>query len=95
MNNKLHEQSLDIKNKLFDFKQRVSKVENYKEQIDANKNSIQDIVNHVKQQMCDMKESQEKEKMKSLQESQRMQKQIQKMATIMEDLPIKMAQCET
>ena len=69
----LNAQTTEIKNKMFDFKQRLMKVELYKEQIDANRLSIREILEHTKAQILDVRESQEKEKMKSLKDYQRMQ----------------------
>lgn len=70
------------------------KVELYKEQIEANKNSIRDIIEHTKQQILDVRESQEKEKMQSLRDQQRMMTQIYKMEQTIEDLPNRMMDCE-
>lgn len=56
----------EVRNKMFEFKHRVMKVELYKEQIDANKNSIKEIIEHTKQQIIDVRQSQEREKMQNL-----------------------------
>lgn len=47
------------------------KIESYRSLIDANTNTIQDVISHTEETIKDLRENFEKEKMKSLKETQR------------------------
>ena len=55
----------------FQIDQKMVKIESYRALIDSNTNTIQDVISHTEETIKDLRESFEKEKMKTLKETQR------------------------
>jgi hypothetical protein len=55
----------------FQIDQKMVKIESYRALIDSNTNTIQDVISHTEETIKDLRENFEKEKMKTLKETQR------------------------
>ena len=55
----------------FQIDQKMVKIESYRALIDSNTNTIQDVISHTEETIKDLRESFEKEKMKTLKETHR------------------------
>ena len=55
----------------FQIDQKMVKIESYRALIDSNTNTIQDVISHTEETIKDLRENFEKEKMKTLKETKR------------------------
>ena len=55
----------------FQIDQKMVKIESYRALIDSNTNTIQDVISHTEETIKDLRENFEKEKMKTLKETHR------------------------
>ena len=60
-----------VVNFLVHFDQKIVKIESYRALIDSNTNTIQDVISHTEETIKDLRENFEKEKMKTLKETKR------------------------
>lgn len=70
------------------------KIESYRALIDANTNTIQDVISHTEETIKDLRENFEKEKMKTLKETHRIDQKFKQITSVIDVLPQKVANCE-
>lgn len=84
----------DTTNQIFSANQRLTQVESYKEQIETNKHTIDDIQKHTSETIADIRRNLEEEKLKSIKEFSQISGKFTQVNHVLESLPNAVARCE-